>query len=363
MQLKIRTNTMLGAKHSWALSVLNILKELNNLGHDLYIKSTDGYPNDAPELSKFFDRDIDNPDIDFCYTLPQNWNFRFKEKSKLKASIFNYETSIVPSEWASHLNHLDFVLPSSKFSMDIFINNGWDKDKLRLLPLGFDQSQFNGFSRYNIPSTRKFKFLSVSINHYRKNIDKLVYAYYNTFSDDDDVSLVLKTNLSNQKTKFECNVLEIVKNAQSGFTKKKLPNLILLDDKLSDMSGLYNSCDCFISASSSEGFGLPFLEAMASKKLIIAPRATGQLDFLNDNNCLFLDMNEVAANQNMQYWRAHPDAKTWMPKIDDISEKMLFAYKNKDHLVQKFSLNFDDVLSRYTWNETAKKLVNIYDNI
>jgi glycosyltransferase involved in cell wall biosynthesis len=363
MKLKIRAHTMLKNKHSWSISVTEILKQLHIMGHDLYIVSTDGYPDDCDVLKKYFGRNCDDPHIDFCYTLPGNWKDRFSKNSKIKASIFNYETSIVPKEWKYETKYLDYVLPSSNFSKEIFLKNGWDEKKLHLLPLGYDKDSFLDKNIYDVRGARKFKFLTVAINHYRKNLDKLIRAYYKSFSDEDDVSLILKTNLSNPKTKFEFHVISMINLIQKEFGGKKLPNLILLDDKIDNMATLYNLCDVFISASSSEGFGLPFLESMAANKLIIAPRATGQLDFLDDKNCLFLNMSEVIADQNVQYWRADKLGKTWSPDISDISEKMIFAHKNSDVLLENFSKNFDDVLEKYTWNNTAKKLVSLYDNL
>lgn len=363
MRLKIRTNTMLKTKHSWSITILSILRELEKLGHDLYIVSTDGYPDDEPSLKRFFNRDCEEPDIDFCYTLPQNWKSRFKPKSKIKASIFNYETSVVPEEWRFELKHVDFVLPSSNFCMEIFKNNGWDQEKLKYLPLGFDDCLFDGTQTYDLPQAKSFKFLTVAINHYRKNIDKLVEGYYKSFTKNDDVSLILKTNLRPPKTKFECNVIQIINDIQKQFDHKNLPSLILLDDKIKNISGLYNSSDVFISTSSSEGFGLPFLEAMAAKKLIIAPRATGQLDFLNDENSIFLNMSKVPADPNIQYWKASKSAITYMPNTDDISRKMLLVKNNYNLLYNKFSPNFESILLNFTWRETAKKLVNLYDNI
>jgi len=350
---------MLGTKHSWSISVIEILKELKKLGHDLYILSTDGYPDDVPELKEFFNRDCEDPDIDFCYTLPGNWKSRFKKASKIKASIFNYETSIVPAEWSQDLKYLDYVLPSSKFSMDVFKSNGWDEKKLYHLPLGFDKDSFLSKEVYDLPMAKSFKFLTVAINHYRKNLDKLILAYYKSFSSKDNVSLILKTSTKLPKTKFECNVLAMIAEAQKDFKKEELPSLIILDDKIKNMPSLYNAADVFISASSSEGFGLPFLEAMAANKLIIAPRATGQLDFLSEENCIFLDMKEVFADSNMQYWRANKLAKTWAPDVQNISEKMLFAYNNFKSL-RSLSSNNEDIINNFTWEQTARCLVSLH---
>lgn len=362
-RLKIRTQTMFGTSHSWAITMQEIMIQFAKMGHDLYIVSTDGYQNLSHDLSQFYNRDCEDPDIDICYTLPSNWKNRFKKNSKLKLSIFNYETSIIPIEWKSDLKHIDYVIPSSSFSEKIMIDNGWPSEKIRMIGLGYNEEQFLKHDHYKIDTKKNFKFLNVSINHYRKNIDKLIRSYYQEFSDKDDVTLILKTSLNKPKTKFECDVGDIILQIQKSMPGKIFPQLIILNERLKNMSGLYQAADCLISTSSSEGFGLPFVEAMASNILVAAPRATGQLDFLNDENSILFDTNHVNADKNIQYWRSHPSAMTYMPDCNDISRKMRFIYENSESLKTKFFPNYSPVLQSYRWENTAQKIIKLYDHI
>ena len=96
---------------------------------------------------------------------------------------------------------------------------------------------------------------------------------------------------------------------------KNLPQIEIIQHRYDSMVPLYNSCDCLVSASSSEGFGLPLLEALAAKMLVIAPRCTGQLDFLTDKNSLLVDVKEINAGSKYQYWRATKGAKTFLPIV------------------------------------------------
>jgi len=362
-KLKIRTETMFGSNHSWAITLQELMREFAEMGHDLYIKSTDGYPTIDHGLSKFYNLDCENADIDICYTLPGNWKNRFKKNSKLKASIFNYESSIVPKEWLFDLQHLDFVFPSSNYSYQVLSENNWDKNKLKVIPLGINPSLYGKEYDYKIKTNKSFKFLNVSINHHRKNIDKLLTAYYQEFSDKDDVVLILKTNLNKPKTRFECDVGEIILNVQKSIKNKILPQLIIVNEKLDNMAKLYANANCLISTSSAEGFGLPFLEAMASNLIVIAPGATGQMDFLNKQNSLLLNMNYVKANPDRQYWRASEDGMTYMPDVDDIRKNMRLAYENHIDLKKVFLEKYSNILSEYTWNNSAKKIIEIYDSI
>ena len=115
-RLKIRTQTMFGTSHSWSITMQEIMIQFAKMGHDLYISSTDGYQNLSHDLSTFYNRDCDDPDIDICYTLPLNWKSRFKKKSKLKLSIFNV------SNLSNHFFIIWILILLNLWFLDTWIN-------------------------------------------------------------------------------------------------------------------------------------------------------------------------------------------------------------------------------------------------
>jgi glycosyltransferase involved in cell wall biosynthesis len=355
--LKIRAHGMFGATHSWSYTIRSIMMEFHKMGHQLYITSTDGYSFAPKELAPYFDKETDQADIDLCYTLPRNFQQWFNPKSKLKLAIFNWESTTLPPEWKACLKFADFVLPSSKAVMDVFLDNGWDKEKLITLPLGVDWEVFSKARPMDISGLNSFKFLNVSIPHHRKNLDILFDAYYSSFSSDDDVSLIIKSSLSQPKNKFECDLNEIIRRMQSRHSKKMLPKVHLIVEKLQDVASLYKTADCLVSASSFEGFGLPMLEAFASNLQVIAPRASGQLDFLNDDNSFLIGVDKIKAGEKYQYWRPDESSTTYLPRVDELSQSMLEVFGGKRKL---FS---ESLKTEFSWNNSANNIINIYENI
>ena len=348
---------MFGATHSWSYTVRSIMMEFHKMGHDLYITSTDGYSFASKELSHCFNRDTDQADIDLCYTLPRNFQQWFNPKSKLKLAIFNWESTTLPPEWSDCLKHTDLVLPSSEAVREIFIQNGWDQKKLVTIPLGVDWDAFSRASPMEISGLNKFRFLNISIPHHRKNLDVLFDAYYSSFSADDDVSLIIKSSLSAPKNKFECNLNEIIKLMQSRHGKKMLPKVHLVVEKLQDIATLYKQADCLVSASSFEGFGLPMLEAFAADLQVIAPRASGQLDFLTDENSFLIGVDKIRAGDKYQYWRPDETSTTFYPRVDELAQSMKDVYNGKKK-------DYDSSLrDNFSWNNSANKIINIYENI
>ena len=362
---KVRTLTMLDGHHSWAVTMKELLVQIHNLDNKCYITSTDGYNFFPSVLDPCKDTDHPEPDIDICYTLPRNFKSRFRKKSKLKMAIFNYETDIMPKEWTKEIKRIDFALPSSEFSKYVFVKNGWPEEKCRVIPHGINLDEFKNKNEFPLRNDKTFKFLNVSIPHYRKNINVVVEAYYSAFSAEDDVCLVLKTNLESPKNRkrhtFEADIAKQIYLIQKYYLSKgkKLPYIEILQTKIPSMIPLYNACDCLVSATSSEGFGIPFLEGLAANMLVIAPKCTGQIDFLNDKNSILYDAKEVLAKPEYQYWRASEGAKTFMPHKDDLAQAMLDAYKDKDKYMNKFNNGIRDTLEQYTWENAAKMILDI----
>jgi glycosyltransferase involved in cell wall biosynthesis len=359
--LDIRVQSMLGTSHSWAVTMRSLIKEFHGLGHELYLDSINGYEM-FPINWTSMKRSVENPDIDLCYTLPRNFKDRFLKKSKLKLAVYNYETSVLPPAWSQEHRYVDFVLPSSNFSKEVFVNAGWPEDKCIVVPHGINPDDFLNKKRVkNLKTKKSFKFLNVSIPHYRKNIFSLVDAYYEEFSKEDDVCLIIKTNTSRPKYKFECDVIKEIRKVQKKHKHKRLnfPQLEIVKHKYDSIIPLYNSCDCLVSATSSEGFGLPLLEALAAGMLVVAPHYTGQADFLNEHNSLKVFSREVDAPPHYQYWRPTKGAKTFMPDVDSLRANMRNAYENKQSLLNDFSKETQSTIKRFTWRSAAEEILRI----
>jgi len=349
---------MLGTSHSWAVTMRGLLSAFKENGNNLYLKTINGRELIPEDLLRDLDKWHPNPDLDISYTLPKNFSHRFDKKAKVKAAIYNYESSILPQEWKNEINNIDFIFPSSNWTRQNFIDNGWDEKKCITVPHGINLDILKCNKVFPLKNNKKFKFLNVSIPHFRKNMNLVLDAYYSLFKESDDVCLVIKTSLNKPKHKFECSFLEQLMQSQKKFGKK-LPTVEVIVDVLDDMTPLYNSCDAVVSGSSSEGFGLPLLEGLLLEKIIIAPNCTGQLDFLNKDNSLLVDVKKIDADERYQYWRVNKGAKVYMPNIDHLASQMINAYKNHKSLKENLFKNNNLIKDKFNWNQSAKQIEEI----
>ena len=121
-----------------------------------------------------------------------------------------------------------------------------------------------------------FRFVSVFKWEKRKGWDILLRAYFQEFSEADDVVLVIKTQPFHSGDDFEKKLREEISRAQNqgpqgpqGQAGRRPARLKLLarDLKLKELPGLYKAADAFVLPSRGEGWGRPHVEAMAMNTL------------------------------------------------------------------------------------------------
>lgn len=294
--MKIRFHTMLGVLHSWSIVSQQLARAMKRLGgHDIFMRSTNNlehFPEDLkplllPGYHGMFEEgknadfltpsgdfisvdpkhripnieDTNRPyDLEFAYTVPLQYPRRFHPESRCRVAIWNYESSILPPGWHLYPRAIDYLLPSSQYSYDIFANNGVPKDKMLVVPHGVDTDIFNpNIPPFKLKTEKKVKFLFNAIPHARKLHERVFKAYCDAFTGDDDVCLVLKTKFLVPKDPvrkpFEVNVEEMLKKELG--KRRNPPEIEIINDIfIEDIGSLYTACDCVVSMSSCEGFCL-----------------------------------------------------------------------------------------------------------
>lgn len=395
--MKVRFHSKLGELHSWSFTLHNIAHKMIEQGHDLHLKSTDGLSSVPNDLKKYLvpgyhnhpskgpaeflkengdliivdaknggiipeiqDRNIPY-DLEFAYTVPLQFPRRFDYRSRCRAAIWNYESSIIPSGWFKYCDAIDYLLPSSKYAYDIFVKNNFPKEKMIIIPHGVDTNLFNkNIIPYKLKTNKKIKFLHVAIPHARKFHEKVITGFCESFTANDDVCLVLKTKFKepdNDKP-FEVNVEKILNNVLSKY--KNPPEIEVVNNIFfENIAELYNACDVIVSMSSSECFDLPLLEALACEKLVIAPRHGGQLEFLNDNNSLLVNTDEMFAPFTHQYWHYAEKSIVGNPDVKHFSELLLKAYKNFEQEKERVKINSEETVNKFNWNTVAEQICSL----
>lgn len=368
----IRSNTWGRADLSWSVVMEELLYASQNIGNTVHLLSTNG-----TDGMKYWDQqrhiaDIEAErnmkvlkkpyDIDICFTVPENFPKRFLNTSKVKMACLDYESSILPKRWTPYYQIIDFILPGSQYVADMIKKNGCPEEKIKVIPHGIDIDIFNpNVEPVKLPTEKKFKFLCIAAPHYRKQIDKLLTIYCKTFKNTDDVSLILKTKIfkpGEQMKGFEMDLrvhLAELKNKYGA----SLPEIKIINYRINNIASLYTACNSFVLMSASEGFGIPYLEALACGLPTIAPRHGGQLDFLNDNNSLLCDTETRLARPQEQYWGCSLGAIVGAPNEEHFCMLMKQVYNNCESIRLQLAPGMKSTAEQFTWKSAAEKVINI----
>jgi glycosyltransferase involved in cell wall biosynthesis len=313
-----------------------------------------------PELKPLVRRERIETDIAIYNNFPKSLTSSNNLESlpgKIKIGYFVWEESVYPEAWVKEINqNLHGVMVGSHFCKEILRRSGV-KLPMQVVHMTIDNAQqVEGDSTFPIETNKKFKFLNISTAKARKGIDVLLKAYFEEFTNKDDVTLILKTspgpdNLTDQlinSLKTE-NSPEVIHINKSDFTEE-------------DIRNLHRSVDCEVYPTRAEGFGLPVLEAMAQGTPVIVTNYSAVLDFCNPDNAYLIDYKlEYAKDSEL----VNVGAKWAEPDKDHLKKLMRNIFtkgKNSNEVQQKIKMG-KIAAQKLTWGNSAKTALEFIKEI
>jgi glycosyltransferase involved in cell wall biosynthesis len=264
--------------------------------------------------------------------------FSFLSNAKLKVGLAHHvdyiknfkDIFIIPfADLYSKMTKIDYIIAPSYFTKKQIIETfKIPSEKIEVIHEGVDTSKFNP---NNKPIFRdKFKsqyvILFVGALVKTKNVDKLIRVF-NYVQKRIDASLVIvgegpeKSNL--MKIAKELNLKNKV--FFEGFVKDE------------DLPYYYSSCDIFASCSIIEGFGLIFLEAMASGKPVVAFNIASIPEVVGNGGIIIKNFD-----------------------LKEMAEKIIELLSNKE-VYEEYSRRAREIAINHDWNIIARKYLNFFE--
>lgn len=277
--------------------------------------------------------------------------------------ITMFETDRLPAGWAAACNGMDEIWVPSTFNRETFTRAGVDSGRLQVIPFGLDTRAYDPdrVIPMKIPGRRSFAFLSVFQWNKRKGWDILLRAYLSAFNPDEDVCLILRTYPDRIKTPpIQERINRFVQ--QLGYAPNQIPPIILLEEFIAEkeMPALYAAADAFVLPTRGEGWGIPFMEAMAMKLPVIATRWSAHLDFMNDENSYLIDIDglvPVSPDQTAENPFYTPDQKWAEPSVKHTASLMRHVYEHRDEAKAKGARARQDIQNRWHLDRTADWII------
>ena len=353
---------------SYSLAIVNrkLIEAINEKGEDdASIYCTEGPGDYEPKEEDLIDKpiakklwlkskEIVNPDITIRNMYPPRVN---DVNGGINFQAFAWEETIIPKEYIDNFNkYLDGIGTTSSFVTNNLKKCGL-KIPVRTIGNGVELSyNYEKIKPYDLKTKKRNKFLHISSCFPRKGVDILLKSYYETFTDKDDVCLIIKTFPNPHN-----NIEKIIANLNDNFDNPPEVELINCDLTEEKLYSLYKIADCYVQVSRGEGFGLPVAEAMLAKIPVIVSPNTGMSDFCNNDTANLVDYKMVEAKthitSNGSCW-AEPNEKT-------LSELMYkFIYKKESlHIDEKVNNAHELISKEFSWSRVADKWTDFINEI
>jgi glycosyltransferase involved in cell wall biosynthesis len=248
-----------------------------------------------------------------------------------------FETDRMPAPWLELLLQRDQIWVPCEHNAEAFRRGGIPASKIRVLGETIDFDLFQpGAEPYELSvEDGRFTFLSNFDFGERKGWRRLIAGWAKAFTADDPVCLVLKTGSYTHGEEYAADrIRAFVREHLGAGAEQRMAPIEILSARLpaEELPSLYAAADAYVLASRGEGWGRPYMEAMAMGLPTIGSRWSGNLDFMNDGNSWLVDGELVPVPEDAELFptritRGH----NWFePDVDSLAEALRDVARNTE---------------------------------
>lgn len=188
---------------------------------------------------------------------------------------------------------------------------------------------YNGdFNKIDFKSS--YKFLTIGQLIPRKGIIETIKTFCKTFSDHENVILLVKTFRLDYSYDEQLKCLHEIMNCIKDSDNSKHPPIIFIKENLTydEIHSLHDISDCYIQLTKTEGFGLGIFDAYKKNKFVIVTGHGGHTEFLGENYVGLVDFELKQINSdNRKFFQFNLDESyTW---ADASIDHAIFLMRSK----------------------------------
>ena len=321
---------------SWLLSKENVKLDIQALpwGDTPWLIDGDSHGGLIGRMMKATVDPGDNRyDATFQLQLPNEWDAKFSNYNVgITAGV---ETDRCSPEWVHACNNMNAVVVPSKHAKETFKFSGNVTPEIHVIPESYSpalvEELHTQVDDLNFSTTFNFLiFGQITGNNPendRKNIFYTVKWLCETFKDDPNVGIVVKTNVG-RNTHIDRKIVRqtfdtLVKEVRKGPN----PRIHLIHGDMTDeeVSSLYRhkTVKALVAATRGEGYGLPILEAAVSGLPVIATRWSGHMDFMGLGKFVDIDYTLQEVHPTRMDGRIFIKGSRWAnPSEQDFKKKV-----------------------------------------
>lgn len=339
--LKVRNSTIGNSWEGYSLECHNKEPYITNQMKDMLILQTLKTEDSRIDKPLYKHNSDFDPDINIVLAEHNNHYF-YNEYNGYKIAYNVWETDKYDPKFLEQLKTFNELWVPSKWQKQISIDQGYPKDKIFVIPEGVDSK----FKPGNNPEG-KFKILVVGRWEHRKGTRESIKAFLNAFPNNNNVELILcvdnwvnQDKLNSTENRLKHYGLEDPRITIKSFLSKK------------EYIKLLQECHVFLSASKSEGWNLPLIEAIACGTPSIYSKCSGQLEFTKGKG---LGVNILGKEDAPGF-----PGNYYTVDEDHLVEQLKEVYNNYNFWKEYYLTFSKTVRKNFSWKKAAKKA---YDRI
>tara|TARA_E500000331_G_scaffold356535_1_gene415164 strand:+ start:3632 stop:4822 length:1191 start_codon:yes stop_codon:yes gene_type:complete len=303
-----------------------------------------------------------NCDVVIQHVLPHYFDYNGNFDKNI--GLYVTETSnCINTAWPERINLMDEAWVPNLFMATEACKQSLIHTPHYVIPHAFDLSKYQEeYEPLQIPEIKdKFVFYYIGEATRRKNIGAMLKAFHLEFAPNEDVSIVIKAHIPGQTPVVAENYLkEMSDKIKEGLKLYQHSSMyhseIFMGQYLTDeqIMRLHATCDCFVSASFGEAWGIPIFDAMALGKTPICTDSGGPKDFIQGGGYLVQGRDEPCFGASDTFDEIYVGNESWSsPSIIEIMKKMRSAYEDKKTR-QKKSVEGINTSYEYSYSNVGK---------
>jgi autotransporter strand-loop-strand O-heptosyltransferase len=297
-----------------------------------------------PDDSKEFRQDLN---IVLCETD----HYLFYDDYKGPKIAYNvWETTLQPENFFNKLKEFDEMWVPSKWQRDVTIAQGYNPDKIKVVPEGVDiNTFFPEETTHELTSDGRFKFFLAGRWDYRKSTKEIIETFLKTFDKDEPVDLIVSID-----NPFSGDNLETTENRLKYYGLEDERIKIIHFPQREEYIKILKSCNVFLSCARSEGWNLPLIEAMACGIPSIYSNCSGQLEFAEGKGIPVNILGEKPASDSSYNHFNGYTGNYYEPDFEDLSKKMRLAYNFNSDLKKNAIEDSNKIREQFSWERIGE---------